>query len=276
MRLLTFLTIIGPLNSRDFVSAATTNVIVIGAFPNYSYSPKVVSIQAGDRVIWTGLGAIHTATGDTLPETLCGATFPGSCTNVFNTAGRYLYHCVNHVAGGMTGVVNVAAVALPPTVSITNPAAGTTFASPASVKLFATAASTVGSVTNVQFFSNGGLLGAVTTSPFTLNNAALGLGSNSITAKAIATTGLSSTSAPVNLFVVNPVALTNFSPRWTNSHFVFDHNANPGLHYVVQQSTNFVDWSSAATNMATSNSVEVDTLQIGNMIFYRVGRLPNP
>jgi plastocyanin len=266
--------VVGSLSSA---LGATTNVVVVGAFPNYAYSPKVVSIQAGDRVIWNGLGAIHSVTGDTAPEVLCGVSFPGSCTNVFNTPGTYLYHCVNHVSFGMTGVVNAAAVALPPGVTITSPGGGSVFAEPASVKISSSVTNSSGSVTNVEFFSNGGSLGSVTTAPFNFTTTPMSVGAYALTAKASASTGLSATSWPVNVSVVTPVAVSNFFPRITNGQFVFEHTANPGLRYAVENTTNFTAWAPVVTNTAVSNSVEViDTFQVGNLRFYRVGRLPNP
>lgn len=257
--------------------ATTFTVGVTGAFPNYSYSPKVLSIQQGDKVIWNGLGGIHSVTGDTPPETLCGGGFPATCTNVFNSAGSFRYHCINHAGFGMTGVVNVAAVALPPTLAITNPAGGAIFAAPASVKISTSITNSSGSVTNVQFFSNGTLLGATNTAPFNFTTAPLGAGNYALTASAAASSGLSGTSATVNITVVAPVALSNYFPRIASNKFIFNHTANPGLRYVVQNSSNFTNWSPVVTNTATSNSVEVqDTFQIGNLLFYRVGRLPNP
>ena len=254
---------------------ATTNVGVVG----FSFDPKVISIQAGDTVIWTGLGLTHSVASDTPPETLCGFTpVPGgNCTNTFNSPGTYRYHCINHLTLSMTGVVNVAAVALPPSVAITNPVAGSVFAAPASVQISATAASPSGSVTNVQFFSNGVSLGTVTTPPFNLTTTPLGAGSYALTAKASATTGLSATSAPVSISVVVPVAISNYASRVLNGQFVFNHTANPGLRYAVENTTNFTTWSPVVTNTAASNSVEVfDVFRAGSLLFYRVGRLPNP
>lgn len=255
---------------------ATINVGVVG----FAFNPPVISVQAGDKVIWTGLGLSHSVASDTPPETLCGSTpVPGgSCTNIFNMPGTYRYHCVNHGAlFGMTGVVNVAAVALLPTVVITNPAAGAVFATPASVKISASATSASGSVTNVQFLSNGSSLGSVTTAPFNFTTAPLSFGVYALTAKATASTGLSATSAPVNITVVTPVGVSNFFPRVTNGQFVFNHTANPGLRYAVENTTNLTAWSPVATNTAASNSVEViDSFRVGSLRFYRVGRLPNP
>jgi len=269
---LSFAAVVGSLSSA---LGATTNVAVIG----FAYNPKVLSIQAGDKVIWGGLGTIHSVTSDTPPETMCGTTpVPGaSCTNIFNTPGTYLYHCVNHLIFGMTGVVNVAAVVLPPVVAITGPVGGSVFADPASVIISASVTNSSGSVTNVEFFSNGSSLGSLTSAPFNFTTTLLSVGAYALTVKASASTGLSATSAPVNVSVVTPVAVSNFFPRITNGQFVFDHTANPGLRYAVENSTNFTAWSPFVTNTAVSNSVEViDTFQVGNLRFYRVGRLPNP
>lgn len=252
---------------------ATINVLAAG----FTFSPRVISIQVGDKVIWTGLSGIHSVTGDTPPETLCGGSFPASCTNIFNTPGTYLYHCINHVAFGMTGQVNVAPISLPPTVVITNPLVGTVFTAPASVNIFATATNSGGSVTNVQFFSNGGSLGSVVAAPFNFTTPPLAVGAYALTAKVTASSGLAATSAPVNIFVVTPVTVSIFSPRVTNGQFMFDHTANPGLRYVVENTTNFATWSPLTTNTATSNTVQAaDSFQVGGLKFYRVGRLPNP
>ena len=73
----------------------------------------------------------------------------------------------------------------------------------------------------------------------------------------------------------SPVIITN--ARVSNGQFLFDHTANPGLSYVVENSTNLAAWSPVTTNTATSNSVQAaDTFQVGGLRFYRVGRLPNP
>lgn len=54
---------------------------------------------------------------------------------------------------------------IPPTVTITSPASGTTFASPASITIAVTAADADGSVEKVEYFANNSLLGVTTTSP---------------------------------------------------------------------------------------------------------------
>ena len=89
--------------------------------------------------------------------------------------------------------------------------------------------------------------------------------------------GLSRTSSAVNISVVTPTPLTLSSPIVTNGQFQFGYTANPGLRYVVQNSSNLLSWSSVQTNKAASNNVLYGaTFDIQALRFYRVERLPNP
>lgn len=89
----------------DVLKAATTNVTTSG----FTFVPSVITINAGDTVIWTNLSGIHSVTGEDPAEPLCGSNFPPSCTNTFLVPGSYAYHCIPHQSFGMTGVVNVLA-----------------------------------------------------------------------------------------------------------------------------------------------------------------------
>lgn len=253
---------------------ATTNVVTSGL----NFVPKVITIHAGDTVIWTGLAGFHSVTGTTPPETMCGNSFPSACTNTFNTPGSYSYICINHVSLGMTGLVNVVEASVPPPyISITNPPAGLVFAAPAMVSVGVIATNAANSVTNVEFFGNGTSLGVSSFPPFQFFTPLLDAGDYALTAVAQDANGLTTTSAPVNIAVVTPVAVTNYSPRITNGLFVFDHSANPGLRYVLESSATLTNWTPVATNTAVSNSIEAsDLFQVGGLRFYRVGRLPNP
>jgi hypothetical protein len=62
-----------------------------------------------------------------------------------------------------------------------------------------------------------------------------------------------------------------------NNQFTFSYNANPGLTYVVQKSSNLVNWVSLSTNVASSSPVQVtDAFVPANSQYYRVGLAPNP
>lgn len=167
-------------------------------------------------------------------------------------------------------------VASAPSVTITNPVNGVVFSAPANVKIMATATDTGGPVTNVAFFSGSMPLGAVQSAPFGVTAGNLAAGAYGLTAVATAG-GISTTSAVVNISIVTPTANTLSSGKIANDQFVFNYAANPGLSYVVQDSSNLVSWQSLLTNLATTNSVQViESFVPKGYLFYRVGRLPNP
>lgn len=75
-----------------------------------SFSPSEVRIEAGSTIRWRNAGTVtHTITPDghsewadtTLTEE--GETFE----HTFDTPGDFDYHCVPHLANGMTGVIRV-------------------------------------------------------------------------------------------------------------------------------------------------------------------------
>ncbi|MGO8678169.1 MAG: Ig-like domain-containing protein [Limisphaerales bacterium] len=176
--------------------------------------------------------------------------------------------------GGFAYTRSTPAVSVEPTVSITSPRAGATFAAPASVGLTASVAG--GSVTNVEFFAGGTLLGQATATPFSIAGSISAPGSYALTAVATAG-GVSATSSVVNITVVAPVPVSMTAPSVGGGLFGFSYSANPGLSYVVQSSANLVDWVSVATNVASSTLVSFsEALTANPSRYYRVGRLPNP
>ena len=90
---------------------------VLGAAPavaagvsivDFSFSPKTVTIQAGESVSWSNNGkSPHTVTAD-------GGSFDSGNLNpgqgyahTFSTPGTYAYHCQYHQQLGMVGTVIV-------------------------------------------------------------------------------------------------------------------------------------------------------------------------
>ena len=252
---------------------ATTNVTTSG----FSFVPKSVTINVGDSVTWTGL-TIHNVQTDTDP--FCGPVpVPNAtCTKTFNQPGTYNYYCAPHHSLGMTGTVIVQAVSgTPPSVTITNPANGAVFAAPANVTIQASASDTDGNVMNVQFFANNSLVGADTTAPYSIVASNLAAGSYALKAVAADNSGLTSTSSVVNISVVAPAAVTLSSPVVSNGQFQFTYSADAGLRYVVENSSNLVNWSSLTTNTASGSTVLYgEAFDVNVLRFYRVGRLPNP
>lgn len=162
-----------------------------------------------------------------------------------------------------------------PTVSITNPVPGFVFSALANIPIKAAALVNPGTVTNVAFFANGALIESAQSPPFSIIASNFVAGNYALVAIATAA-GISATSSVVNISVVTPVAVSLSSPQITNGQFAFDYVANPGLAYVIQNSSNLVNWISIATNIAESNPAHFNISITSPLGFFRVARQESP
>jgi hypothetical protein len=182
-----------------------------------------------------------------------------------------------HHAGGFAYIRSTPpAVAVAPAVSIISPASGATLAAPATFNLTANATATGGTVTNVEYFADANSLGSATAAPFPVAGTLSATGNYALTAVATAS-GISSTSAPVNVTIISPSALSLSQPRYGQGTFSFDCSVDAGLTYVVQSSPDLVNWQPVLTNTPASSPATFSDNSAGiTFKFYRVGRLPNP
>jgi len=257
--------------------AATTTVTVGSS----SFSPKNVAIQRNDSVKWTWGNSGHSTTSGSpgAPSGLWNSgvrNVPYAFTNTFPNAGTFPYYCNVHDFTGSVIVSN--AVNQLPSVTITNPPSGATFAAPWTGLIQANASDSDGSVTNVQFFSNLTLVGNDPTAPYAVTNNSVPVGSYTLTAVATDNMGATNTSSAVTVTVVTPVAIVLTAPqRLSATQFRFTHTANAGLSYVVQRTASLNTFTDLATNSATSNSVTfTDNAAMSDPNLYRVVRVPNP
>jgi hypothetical protein len=114
----------------------------------------------------------------------------------FNDAGHSDY---SNVAGATTFPPNA-----PPTVSLASPAEGATFTAPADILIRADAEDADGSVVSVSFHNGASLLATVTAAPWEFLWTGVAAGAYQLTATATDNEAASSTSAPVNIEVVEP------------------------------------------------------------------------
>jgi len=114
--------------------------------------------------------------------------------------------------GTATDTIVVQAPNIPPSISITSPAAGAVFNAPATVPIAVNATDSDGSVTLVEFFANGATIGATSVPPFSFTWANVAAGSYSLTARATDNRSGQTTSAPVSITVNNPPTATLTSP----------------------------------------------------------------
>jgi Galactose oxidase-like, Early set domain/Bacterial Ig domain len=89
----------------------------------------------------------------------------------------------------------------PPTVSLTSPANGARFTSPAKMTLAATATDADGTVTRVEFFNGTTKVGEDTTAPFSTGWNVGAAGTYTLTARATDNAGATTTSSPVTVTV---------------------------------------------------------------------------
>jgi hypothetical protein len=166
-----------------------------------------------------------------------------------------------------------------PSVTITVPTNGAAFEAPASVDIAATATVSSGTVTNVEFFSNGASLGSVQNPPFDLTASNIVVGTYVLTAVAMAG-GISATSLVVNISVTNsaqPITITSPIVSVSGGQFTFSYSTDPGLSYVIESSSNLVVWLPVVTNLASGGSAPFsDSFKSTGAMYYRVGQLPSP
>jgi hypothetical protein len=141
--------------------------------------------------------------GSTLIGSDTSSPYSVSWSNV--AAGTYTLTAVATDNSGNTTTSNAASITVssttnaPPSVSITNPASGSSFAAPTTIPLTASANDSNGSVTRVDFYVGTTLIGSDTTSPYSVNWANAAPGAYSITARATDNGGAVTTSAAISL-----------------------------------------------------------------------------
>ncbi|MEY2408618.1 MAG: acid phosphatase type 7 [Verrucomicrobiota bacterium] len=92
-----------------------------------------------------------------------------------------------------------------PSVTLTNPVAGTVVTNPATLLFGVSAFDPDGSVTNVGFFTGSNLIGNSSSAPFAFTWANAPVGVHSLSAVAADNSGLTATSAPINLTVQDSI-----------------------------------------------------------------------
>lgn len=121
--------------------------------------------------------------------------------------GGYSFSAIavdNSGATTLSSIVNVSVLAsVPPTVSITAPAAAASFDALASITITADAADGDGSVSLVEFFNGGTKLGEDATAPYSYDWTGVISGSYSLTVKATDNAATTTTSAAVAISVTN-------------------------------------------------------------------------
>ncbi|MGH9315576.1 MAG: Ig-like domain-containing protein [Thermoanaerobaculia bacterium] len=197
-------------NSGDSTTSAAVNVIV-----NSSPTVSITSPAAG-TVFAAPANIPITATASDSDGSVAKVEFFQGATKLGEALSSPYSYTWGRVAAGSYSLtakatdnlgatttstaVNVI-VNSPPTVSITGPVNGATFAAPASIPVTATASDSDGSVVKVEFFQGAAKLGEDATSPYSFLWSGAAVGSYSLTARATDNLGATTTSTAVNVTV---------------------------------------------------------------------------
>lgn len=121
-------------------------------------------------------------------------------------------------------------VNIPPTVSITAPASGTTYVQGSPVNISATASDVNGgTIAKVEFFDGSTKLGESTVAPYTFSWSSGALGQHSITAKATDDGGATATSSAVLVTVTPPAGTGGLFFDGADDYVTFGNNSALGL-----------------------------------------------
>ena len=188
--------IASPANGAAYTAPATIQIAANAA--DIDGAVVRVEFYAGAQLISTDTTAPYAATWSAVP------------------AGTYALTAVavdddNAVtASAAVNLTVTAAANQPPSVSITSPANGATYTTPANILINANAADRDGTVTRVDFFANGQQIGTDSTSPYTATWTGAAAGTYSLTAIARDSANAATTSAAVS------VTVTAMPAPWTN------------------------------------------------------------
>src|SRR2546427_4356535 len=242
-----------PAAGNNPPSVTITNPIDGGTF----VAPAMVTIQASANDTDGSVTNVQFFDGTTSLGNVASSPFDLS---VSLAAGS---HTLTAVASDNLGATTTSpAVTVlgnsPPSISITNPIDGATFASPANITIQASANDSDGSVTNVQFFDGTTSLWNVASSPYDLP-VSLEVGSHTLTAVASDNLGATKTSSSVTVTVTGnppPSAVSILNPSFKAGVFSFSFGTQSGYSYNAQftLSLNPTNWLSF-TNFIGDGSV---------------------
>ena len=128
----------------------------------------------------------------------------------YSLSARAVYDSGSTVA---TTSANVTVTNVPlPSIALTTPANGASYAAPASISLAATVTANGHTITKVQFHNGATLLAEDTSAPYSFVWANVSAGSYSLSAKAVYDSGSTATCAPINVTCVNASSVATIWP----------------------------------------------------------------
>ena len=165
---------------------------------------QITAYRSTDGATWTTIAT------DTVP--MANAVYVGIAVTAHATTGLASANVDHFSAAASTNQ--------PPSVSLTAPTAGASFAAPATITLTATATDPENQLSQVQFYSGSTLLATDTAAPYSFTWSGVPAGTYTINAVATDTGGLSGSSATITIAVASA---TGIAPTTVQFHASSDH-----------------------------------------------------
>jgi hypothetical protein len=219
-------------------------VLVTGAFNSVTNSATltipapVEATELSDVTVQRGVDVLFATSVSGSAPTVCDWTLDGTSvgtdepTLIVNTSGMSAGpHTVQVVVNGPCGSLTRSATLMlqanvPPTITITSPAEGALFISPADIKIVANATDLDGTISQVEFFQATNLLASTSAeiapgfySTLWTNVAA---GTYQLTARATDDQDATAVSSPVNVTVIDCLPLSSATPQFNPQSSLFE------------------------------------------------------
>ena len=201
-------------NQGAVTTSAPVSVTVVNTPPTVSLtaptdaasftSPATVALAATAADSNGTIASVRFYRGTTLLATDTTAPYSYSWTNVAPGTYSITAQATDNLGAVTTSTpvnITVGAANTAPSVSLTAPAAGSSFTAPAAVAIAASAADSDGSIASVAFYNGTTLLGTDTAAPYTYSWTNVAAGTYSVTARATDNQGATTTSAAVSVTV---------------------------------------------------------------------------
>jgi sulfur relay (sulfurtransferase) complex TusBCD TusD component (DsrE family) len=179
-------------------------------------APATINLAATVTANGHTITQVQFYNGATLLATDTSAPYSFAWTNV--SAGSYSLTARAVYDSGSTVTSTAASVTVtnvtPPSIALTAPANGASYAAPATINLAATVTANGHTITQVQFYNGATLLGADASAPYSFAWTNVSAGSYSLTAKATYDSGstVASTAASVTVTNVTPPSIALTAP----------------------------------------------------------------
>jgi RHS repeat-associated protein len=197
--------------ASDIHGATTTSApVTLTVRPIATITVSPASPTAGTSALVTVDGAafctgVTVDFGDGHVETFVnGNGLPITGTHAWASAGTRTLTATGLGAACESQAATTAGVLVPPAVTLTSPAEGSTYTALATIEIAATAAPGQGSMASVAFYWNGNHLTTDTTAPYAYTWQGVNSGTFSLTAVATDTAGAVATSSSVSVTVGDP------------------------------------------------------------------------